>query len=123
MASLTCHFKFTPTLRKSAFGGSFADWIITFPRDYDAVDPASLLPAAALAMKDTIKNSMIEHNRRLKYTMSIHVVFKKATDPEIKTDPPVVLTTGVNAVFLDHNDLDSRAAMDSEELFEMIQEY
>ena len=35
--------KFTPTLRKSAFGGSFFDWIIQFPRDYDALDPAYLL--------------------------------------------------------------------------------
>ena len=115
--------KFTPILRKSAFRGCFADWKIVFPRDYDAVDPVRLLSGAALAMKDIISDVMREHTGRLKFTMSIHAVFEKATDPEIKTVPPAVLTTDPAAVYLSDKNLDRRLLNESEELFELIEGY
>ena len=118
--------KFTPVLRQSAFRGSVADWKIEFPRHYDVVDPVRLLSGAALAMKDVILDVMRKQTRRLKFTMSIHVVFEKATDPEIKTVPPAVLTTDPTTVYLcDESDenLDRRLQRESEELFELIEEY
>ena len=113
---------FTPTLRLSAFGGCFADWKIVFPRDYDAVDLVYLLSTSTAAMKDTIAEHLLEHTKQLKFTMSLHVVFEKANIPEVKTVPPVVLTTNPHTVYLATN-LDSCLENVSEELFEMIEQY
>ena len=44
-------------------------------------------------MKDAILKQLHEKTKKLKYTMSIHVIFEKAEAPGVKTVPPVVLTT------------------------------
>ena len=80
-------------LNSSAFGGIFADWKVDIPVDYDSVDSYSLLRAALHAMEDPILKHNAGHTKRLKFTASAYVVFQKAVDPEIKTEPPVGFTT------------------------------
>ena len=114
--------KFSPILRKSAFGGCFADWFIKYPGDYRLVDPNVLLQAAAESMKEIIKDHLYKHTKRLKFTMSIHVVFEQATSPEVKTVPPVVLTTNPYDVW-PITDLDECLTNAAKELFDKIETY
>ena len=39
----------------------------------------------------------------LKFNLSLHVIFEKAIDPEIKTDPPVILNTEPLAIYSSDN--------------------
>ena len=68
----------------------------------------------------------MQHNRtqtkRLEFTMSIHVVFEKAADPEVKTEPPVVLTTEPSIIYL-ATDIDHCLESTADELLELIEEY
>ena len=114
--------KFSPTLRKSAFGGCFADWMIYFTDDYYLVDPIILLQTAAKAMKEIILKHNNKYTKRLKFTMSIHVVFERGCIPEVKTEPPVVLTIDPYEVYLSTN-LDECLHDAAEELFKLIEEY
>ena len=54
--------------------------------------------------------------------MSVHVVFEKACDPEIKTVPPVVLTTDPITVYMGWN-IDECLEEAADELYEKIQIY
>ena len=73
-------------------------------------------------MKDIILKQLHEKTKKLKFTMSVHVVFEKACDPEIKTVPPVVLTTDPETVYIATN-VDECLEDVAEELYEMIQTY
>ena len=44
-------------------------------------------------MKEPIENQLYAKTMRLKYVLSIHVVFEKACEPDIKTTPSVVFRT------------------------------
>lgn len=116
------NLQFSPVRRKSAFGGCFADWKIHFPEDYNLVAPITLLSAAVKAMKDIIYKHLYEHTKTLKFTMSIHVVFEQAKDPEVKTVPPVVLTTSPYSVYV-ATDLDTCLDDAAHELYRLIEEY
>ena len=97
------NLNFTPVLRKSAFGGCFADWKMTFPEDYHRIDIATLLSASTLAMKEILEKHLREQTQKLKFTMAIHVVFQQPLDPEVKTEPPVVLRTCPYIVYNEHD--------------------
>ena len=100
----TCNnLKFTPKLRKSAFGGCFADWKIIFPEDYRRMDLTTLLSASTLAMKEILEKHLREQTQRLKFTMAIHVVFQQPLEPEVKTEPPIVLRTCPYIVYNEHD--------------------
>ena len=95
------NLNFIPVLRKSAFGGCFADWKIVFPEDYHRIDLTTLLSASTLAMKEILEKHIREQTQRLKFTMAIHVVFEQPSHPEVKTDPPVVLRTNPYTVYME----------------------
>ena len=73
-------------------------------------------------MKGIILKRLHEKTKKLKFTMSVHVVFEKGCDPEIKTVPPVVLTTGPKVVYITTN-IDKCLENAAEELYEEIETY
>ena len=54
--------------------------------------------------------------------MNIHIVFTKPTDPEVKTEPPVVLWTDPRAVYV-ATDLEGCLIGNAKELYNKIAEY
>ena len=81
-----CKIEFTPVHVST-------DWKVDIPADYHAVAPYPLLREAINAFRDPILKYNVAHMQKLKFTVSAYVVFQQASDPEIKTEPPVVLTT------------------------------
>ena len=112
---------FNIVLRKTAFGGCFADWIIVYPQNYYFIEPIVLLKASVKSMKNILLNHLREHNQ-FKFRMVIHVNFIKASDPEVKTVPPVVLTTTPYNVW-PATDIDEELDTIPNELIHSIQEY
>ena len=112
---------FNVTLRQSAFGGCFSDWMIGYPQDYYFIEPIVLLKASVKTMKSTLINHLREHNQ-FKFRMVIHVNFIKATDPDIQTIPPVVLTTTPHTVW-PVTDIDEELDAVPNELMLNIEEY
>ena len=110
----------TPFKRSSSFGGITAVWWIRYPKEYHSLDPIMLLKKSTKAMKDI----MVEHNlaqtMRMKYTMSVHVTFMKLADPDIKTEPPIVLTTDPTTVWVG-TDIDHSLENTAEELIDLIE--
>ena len=113
---------FTPVLRKSALGGCFADWKIEIPKDYRGIDLATLLSASTMSMKDVLTEHLRVQTPQLKFTMAIHTVFEQSCDPEVKTEPPVVLRTDSCAVHI-ASDFATILREMSEELKEKIETY
>ena len=78
---------------RSAFNGAAATW--------------------RLSVNDDLKNSVFEMEKKiadyqwdrkaLKFTMAIHVVFVKANDSSVYTDPPVTLNTQPFSVYAETN--------------------
>ena len=116
------HLSFTPVKGKTAFGGVFTDWSITYPDDYESVDPVTLLNKSVHAMKDIIIAHNKKYTKRLKFVMSIHVVFQQGCDPTVKTEPSVVLPSSPFEVFL-ATDIEETLDKAAEQLFEMIENY
>ena len=114
--------KFFPVRISSSFNGIATEWIIIYPNDYRSVDPIVLLQSSVKAMKDIILKQLHEQTKKLKFTMSIHVVFAKAINLEVKTIPSVVLTTSPSVVYIG-TDLDHCLHDVTEELFEMIETF
>ena len=108
-------------LRQSAFGGCIADWSIKYPQDYYFVDPTVLITASAKAMKNTLINHLRVH-KQFKFRMVIHVNFIKATNPDVQTVPPVVLTTTPHTVW-PATDIDEELDAVPNELMLNIEEY
>ena len=54
--------------------------------------------------------------------MNIHVVFTKAVNPEVKTEPPAVLWTNPTIVY-PTTDLEKCLINDAKELYNKIEEY
>ena len=113
---------FTPVKGKTAFGGVFTDWSITYPDDYQLVDPVILLNKSVHAMKDIIIAHNKKYTKRLKFVMSIHVVFQQGCDLTVKTIPSVVLHSSPFEVFL-ATDIEEVLDKAAEQLFEMIENY
>ena len=67
-------------------------YVIEFRRDIDNKHILGHLSHAMHAFIKTIKNYQQEHNA-LKFKLVLNAVFEKATDPEIVTEPAVVLHT------------------------------
>ena len=114
--------EFSPQLRIATFGGIIADWIIKVPADYNLVDPIVLLKEAMKSMKLIITKHLRDHTKRLKYTVSGFVVFHHGCDPEVTSEPPVVLTTDFVSVYLP-TDLDHSLEESAEELMELVENY
>ena len=114
--------KFYPKRLDSVFNGIMTTWRITYHDDVFACDYFMLLKESTKAMKDIILKQLYEKTKKLKFTMSVHVVFEKACDPEIKTVPPVVLTTDPITVYMGWN-IEERLDEAADELYEMIQIY
>ena len=118
----TQELKFSPKLHSSAFGGMFADWAIKLPHDYDMIDPVFLLQEAVKSMKDIIVKHLNDHTKMLKFTMSVHTIFHHGCDPEVKSNPPVVLTTDPVSVYLG-TDLDECLQEAARKLMELVENY
>ena len=116
------HLSFTPVKGQTAFGGVFTDWSITYPDEYQSVDPVTLLNKSVHAMKDIIIAHNKKYTKRLKFVMSIHVVFQQGCDPTVKTEPSVVLHSSPFEVFL-ATDIEEVLDKAAEQLFEMIENY
>ena len=114
--------EFSPKFRIAAFGGIIADWTIKIPDDYSMVDPVILLKEAMKSMKSIITKHLRDHTKRLKYTVSGFVVFHHGCDPEVTSEPPVVLTTDPVSVYLS-TDLDHCLEESAEELMELVENY
>ena len=112
---------FNVTLRQSAFGGCFSDWMIVYPQDYYFIEPIVLLKASTKSMKSTLINHLREH-KQFKFRMVIHVNFIKATNPDVQTVPPVVLTTTPHTVW-PATDIDEELDAVPNELMLNIEEY
>ena len=118
----THELRFTPIKRSSGFGGLITEWCIYYPEEYRFCDHITLLESSALAMKDIIQKQLYEKTLKLKYTMNIHIVLTKPTDPEVKTEPPVVLWTDPRIVYV-ATDLEGYLIDDAKELYNKIAEY
>ena len=114
--------KFSPKLRIAAFGGIIAEWVIRFPDDYGMVDPIILLKEAVKSMKEIIIQHLHDHTKKLKFIMSVHVVFHHGCDPEVKSNPPVVLTTNPVSVYL-ATDLDHSLQEAAQAMVDLIESY
>ena len=114
--------KFTPIHHSSGFGGVATEWYIYYPEEYRLCDTYLLLETSALSMKDAISKQLYERTKRLKYHMSIHIVFTKAINYEIKTDPPVVLHTNPTEVY-PCTDLEGCLIDDAKDLYQSIENY
>ena len=116
------NLEFSTVKKSSAFRGAFADWIIYYPKEYYLINPITLIKSSSAAMKDIILQHNASQTKRLKYTMAIHIVFEKAADPEVKTDPPVVLRTDPRIVD-QCTDIDKALAITADDLLELIEEF
>ena len=114
--------KFHPVLRSSVLGGIVTEWELYYPLDYRYYDPQVLLNASTKAMKDVILKQLYATTKKLKFTMSIHVIFAKAEDPEVKTIPSVVLNIDPSVVYIG-TDIEHCLKLDAEELWDKIQTY
>ncbi len=120
--TLAKDLKFSPQFRIAAFGGIIAEWTIIIPDDYQMIDPNILLLEALRSMKTIIMKHLHDHTKKLKYTISEYVVFHHGCDPEVTTEPPVVLTTDPVSVYM-ATDLDHCFKESTEELMELIENY
>ena len=114
--------KLTPVHHSSGFGGIATEWRIYYPEEYRLCDHITLLETSALAMKDIIQKQLYEKTLKLKYTMSIHVVFTKPINLEVKTEPPVVLHSDPTTVYV-ATDLDGGLVDTAKELYERIEKF
>ena len=87
-----------PRLLQSAHSGNAAAWTIDFPNG--TIDPLVSLTEAAKAMKATIFEHSYMNTYQLKFYFALHIIFHKATDPNVFTEPPVVLQTDPATVLL-----------------------
>ena len=112
---------FDVVLRISAFGGCFSDWMIEYPEDYYFISPIVLLTASRKAIKNLLLNHLRKH-KQFKFRMVIHVNFMKATNSDVKTVPPVCLTTQPYTVW-PATDIDEELEEIPRELMKSIEEY
>ena len=123
---------FSPQFRIAAFGGIIAEWIIKIPDDYSMVDPVILLKEAMKCMKSIIKKHLLDNTKRLKYTVAGHVIFQQGCDPELKTEPSIVLhtdpvsvslATDIDKVLYVTPDLDNCLEESATEIMELVENY
>ena len=114
--------KLEPFLRQAAFGGIFTYWTVYFPQDLMSYQPFELIHAASMKMKKMV-NEHLEKYKRLKFNLIVHVIFEKATDPEVKTDPPVVFWTSPYTIWPMGCDIDASLKEAADELIKKIEDY
>ena len=95
---------------------------IKIPTDYYLINPVVLLEEAFRSFKDIITKHLYDHTKKLKYIMSAHVIFQQGVDPEIKTEPPVVLTVNPVTVYI-ATDLDKELQESAREMMVLMENY
>ena len=110
---------FKPTLLKSLFGGLLQQWTIEFPNK-GTTDALDSLRDGINAMKATIFEQAYKHTQQLKFYFAAHIVFVKAADSNVHTDPPAVLRTDPVRILL--GDLYRLDQICNDQIKEMIEE-
>ena len=112
-----------PFLRQTAFGGIFAYWSVYFPPQdtTDLARPFELLHATSVKMKKMVHEHLVKYNR-LKFNLIVHIIFEKATDPEVKTYPSVEFCTSPYTIWAT-SDIDESLNEAADELIEKIEDY
>ena len=85
---------------KTAFKKAAITYKIVYKRQQQEKDILNILDASIFAMKDKLADYQ-KKRRALKFNMSLHLVFEKATDETIVTKPPVVLSSEQFEVYAD----------------------
>ena len=67
--------QFTPVLRSSAFERAITWWEIKFPKQSHYIEPKLLLEKAIHSMKKRIQEELDTREPRMKFVMSVEVVF------------------------------------------------
>ena len=104
----------------TAYSNATTTWELIY-KENDGLDYAELLKRSVFAMKDYIKRIKLSQHA-LKFNMSLHVNFEKATDPSIKTEPPVVLVTEQIEMY-EHTNLDDVLKTLGDQLINRIEIY
>ena len=122
--------QFTPVLRSSAFEKAITWWEIKFPKQSYYIEPTLLLEKAIRSMKKTIQEELNTREPRMKFVMSVEVVFQQGSDPSIKTIPPVwfhgspyIAWKQLPRVDPTHMMLEESLQSATSELYNAIQEY
>ena len=76
----------------TAFSNATVTWKLDYPVNTHRVGYMDVIESSINAMESRLERFK-EEQRAMKFNMSIHVVFVKAIDANIMTDPPVVLLT------------------------------
>ena len=114
--------RFTPFIRSSSFGGAATEWSIIYPDEYRYCDPLLQLKTSITAMKGPIERQLYAKTMKLKYVLSIHLVFEKACEPDVKTIPSVVFRTDAIPIYTG-SDLDEILKDNAVDLWEKIDTY
>ena len=73
-------------------------------------------------MKSIITKHLHDHTKKLKYTVAGHVIFHQGCDPELKTEPSIVLHTDPVSVYI-ATDLDECLQESATEMMELVENY
>ena len=85
--------KYNPVQKKSKSKNDIiTTYEIKFRENIDGKDILGHMSHAIYAFRDIIKTYRQTHNA-LKFKLLLQATFEKATDPDVQTDPPVVLHT------------------------------
>jgi len=103
---------------------AFRNANLTWKLKYAANTPhnvTNLLDVSTMAMRNKLLT--YQHKRRaLKFNMSLHAIFEKATDARITTDPPAYFTTDQYELYEGTN-IDELLAMCSIQLASCVESY
>ena len=83
------NLQFTPVLRSSSFQKHFTWWEIKFPKQSYYINTKLLLKKSVHSMKKPIQEQLRTKDPRMKFVMSVEVIFQQGIDPRIKTIPSV----------------------------------
>ena len=75
---------------KTALKGAVETWTLNFTNDDEETNFTDKIQEAIERMVDKIEHFRKE-NFAIKFNMALRIVFEKATDPDVVSDPPVVL--------------------------------
>ena len=111
---------FDIAIAQTAFAKAAITWKLKYPRN-DGAEYINLLNQSVTAMKGHITQYHQERHA-LKFNMSLHVNFEKATDPEVTTEPPIVFVSEQMEVY-ENTDIDELLTICSEQLQNRIEVY
>ena len=89
---------FNITKTSTAFRGATITWKLRYPSDDASSGYMDVIESSTQAMSLRLERFRTDR-RALKFMMTLHAVFEKATDPSIVTSPPAVLCTEAFEVY------------------------